>query len=525
LLSLLGLASLFVLAVACANAMGACLALGSRRSREFAVRVSLGASRLQLARQSLLESSLVAAVAAVAAIGLAHELLQIFVAIAPALPRLSDVRLPAGAELLAGAIAGACGLLLAVAPLLAGHRRALSGVLQAVGHTSTLSKQALRYRRVLLATQVAVVLALLTASGLVMRTLWQLIHQPLGFDISHVLSAEITPTRPYFATPGRYQQLMSDVLHDVRAAAGSREAAVAFDAPLSVIPSVVGVEFPDGSARGISFKQVSDGFFRVMRIPMLAGRDFLPSDYATGRFLIVNETFARTYFGGVPWTVGRSVRLGPDDHEIVGVVADVRDFRLTTPFTPTIYPVLSAAKWTPGVLHVVTRERGDLTVAATQVRAAVFHADPSLHVTVEPLDARMRVQTATARFQADALGALAAFTLLLAAFGTYALVDQIGHERARELALRAALGADSGVLVRLMLRSLMSAAVVGVIVGAWLSWATAQTLRQFLFHTSPLDRLAWIAAAACLALVAGLAAWMPARNAAGVDPAQLLRQD
>jgi macrolide transport system ATP-binding/permease protein len=376
----------------------------------------------------------------------------------------------------------------------------------------------------MIVVQTAVVLALLAAAGLVSATLWRLQAQPLGFDPTGVVIAQVTPTEKYFLDPQRYQQSMDDVRAQLQSAPGQRDVALAFDPPLSSYPSRMQVRFLERAPEFVSAKFVSDGFFAAMRTPLLAGRDFQRSDYTSGAFAIVNERFARTYFGSVEGAVGREFDFGPR-HRVVGVVADVREEGVTTPMAPVIYPLLSASLRTPGMFHVVSREARMTSNALRVIEDAVRRADPTLHVEASVLADRLRAQTATVRTQSAVLALLAVVTLGLATLGIYATISQTVEDRRREMAIRSTLGASPTGLVALVMRGVAASIGVGVVAGGLLSWIVARVTRQFLFEMSPFDPVVWSAAAGLLLVAGAAAAWIPARRAGLVNPISALKDN
>jgi predicted permease len=513
----------FLLLVAAANAVGVMLALASRRTREMAVRTAIGAGRAHLVRQALRESGLVACIAGVLSLVIAATLVRLFVAFAPAdVPRLAEASLDWSGALLATFLVAVFCVFLGLVPAVGRRHRDVVVALQAGGTTSTASRQTLVVRRFAIAVQLAVVLALLAAAGLVSATLWRMLAQPLGFDPDRVVVCRVTPTRPYFTDLPRYQQVMNDVRREAELAAGS-SAALTLDPPLADWSSQMRVGFLDRPPAFVATKFVSEGFFGTMHIPLLAGRDFQRSDLATGEFVIVNEMFARSFFGGAEKAVGREIDFGTRQL-VVGVVGNVREAGLVVPLAPVLYPVLAtAARRTPGAFYVVMRPRDDSPNLMRGIEQAIRRTDPSLHVEVSVLTDRLRAQTAIAKTLATAIGSLALCSVLLAALGIYATVAQVVGDRQREMAIRSTLGASRRSLVVLAARGIGIPAMAGLVGGGLLSWTIARVTRQFLFEMTPFDPTIWLAAAVGLVATAGAAAWWPARRAATLDPAVVLR--
>jgi putative ABC transport system permease protein len=524
LLWLLAAAAAFVILVTMANAAGLMSVIASRRSREFAVRAALGANPGRLLIQSLSEMAAIALASWIAGSALAIALTSAFVSMAPQdIPRITGLHVDwRGWLFAAGITAGLC-LLLGLMPAWLRRRRDVINALHG-GLAFTPPRRTLIVRRTMIVVQTAVVLALLASAGLVSATLWRLLNQPLGFDPTGVVIARITPTEKYFLDRPRYQQAMEDVRREVLTAPGQREVALAFDPPLASYASKMQVRFLERDPEFVATKFVTDGFFSARRTPLLAGRDFRKSDYATGAFAIVNERFAAAYFGSVEAALGREFDFGPR-HQIVGVVANVREEGVTTPLSPVLYPLLSSTLRTPGIFHVVSREARPSGEAQRIIEDAVRRADPTLHVEASSLSDRLRVQTATARTQSAVLALLAAVTLGLAMLGIYATISQMVEDRRREMAIRSTLGASSSGLVTLVMRGVAMAIGLGILGGGLLSWIVARVTRQFLFEMSPFDPFVWTLAAVLLMAAGALAAWLPARRAGLVNPIVALKDN
>ena len=523
LLWLLTAAAGFVMLVTLANAAGLMSVMASRRSREFAVRAALGASPRRLMGQSLAEMAAIAGASWVLAGVLAIVLTRAFAWMAPQdIPRIEGLHVDWRGWLIAAAVTSGLCVILGLMPSWLRRRRDLVSALHTSGLAFTPPRRTLLVRRAVIAVQTALVLALLAAAGLVSTTLWRMLSQPLGFDPAGVVIARVTPTEKLFLDGPRYQQVMNDIRREVLAAPGRRDVALAFDPPLADVASKMQVRFLDREPAFVATKFVTDGFFGAMRTPVLAGRDFRPSDATGPAVAVVNEQFASTYFGGVAAAVGREFDFGVL-HRIVGVVANVREEGVTKPMTPVLYPLLVTRRLTPGMFHVVSREARPGGESERAIEDAVRKADPTMHVHASLLTDRLRAQTATARTQSAVLIVLALVTLGLAVLGIHATIAQMVEDRRREMAIRAALGASPRGLVTLAMRGVGVAVTIGVIGGGLLSWVVARVTRQFLFDMSPFDPAVWTAAALLLVVTAGLAAWFPARRAGQASPLLALK--
>jgi predicted lysophospholipase L1 biosynthesis ABC-type transport system permease subunit len=268
----------------------------------------------------------------------------------------------------------------------------------------------------------------------------------------------------------------------------------------------------------------------VLGIPVVAGRDFLPTDAGTTA-IVVNQSFAREHFGSPAAAIGRSVQWGTKEWapgEIVGVVGDTRHRGLKFEMRSMFYRPL-VQEWSntglPITVRLMTREEGDSARASDALRRAVQAADPRIPVRVTQLAERYREQTAEERLLALSLAVLAGSTLLLSMLGIVSLVGQLVADRMRELAIRLVLGSSPGATLWLTMRAVVRPAVAGVAAGLVLAWWAVELIRQFLFEMSPYDARLWLSAVAVLMLAALAGAWWPARRALRLEPAHVLRSE
>ncbi len=519
---LLLLAGAFALLVAIANAAGIVMALASRRSGERAIRLALGASTRQLAGQVLAESAVVGAATAVVAVVVAHGTVALLVGLAPAeIRRMNTTAMGWTETLLAAGLALAAGVLVTTAPLVRRRVRTMSTTLTSAA-VGTMTPATLRMRRALIAAQAAVVLALVACAALVLASFWRLASQPLGFSDRGVLVARFQVPETYSRDVARVRALVDDLRRAALAAPGSRQVAVAFFVPLDQRYGWIRVRLPDGRNLEPVYNNVTEGFFEVLGIPVVAGRVFRRTDMGAGDYVVVNQAFADRYLGGAQRAIGQRLQARssrPD--EVIGVVGNVREQRLTMALDPVVYyPVWDM---TPSRLHLLSHERGAEGAAIASLLSAFRRVDPGLFVDITPLASRRRAEMAGATLQATLIGGLAAFTFVLAAMGIYGMVAQLSADRARELGIRAALGATPTTLVRLLVRSTMASMLAGIAGGLALTTFAVRVLRAFLFETDAFDARLWVLAVCVIASSASLAAWLPARRAAKVDPVSVLR--
>lgn len=510
---------LFVLIVGFANGFGVLLALASRRTQEYATRVALGASRARLALQAIGESMWIAAATAFSAVVAATVLTRLVVTYGP-----GGVRGLAGTRLGMAEVVGLSGLVLAavalmgVVPLLTQRPQRLAAAMKATAG-GTMSRSLFRIRRFVLAAQLAVVFALLVAAALTSSALWRLVNQPLGFEIEGVTVTEFSPSRQQM-TAGNRQGLLRNIRQAVPDDIAN---ALAVNAPLGAVTRQRGDL--DGTPFVASVEKVSEGYWEVLRVPILAGRDFGVDDYWRARSMILSESFARRWFGTPPQALGKYVVLGSDSarpYEIVGVVSDVRHGTLQRPIEPTLYVILGEEQATASRFFLLTRSRGR-GVAPETIRSAIQRVDPLMYVKAVPLAARLNEQTAMARLQSAVITALGLFTLLLASVGIYAIVAQLSADRHRELAIRLSLGASHRRLITSLAGTIVMPVMLGLGVGIALAYPSVRLLERFVFQTNLYEPGTWFAAAIILTTTVGLAALIPARRAARMSPFEVLR--
>jgi putative ABC transport system permease protein len=525
---LLGVVGL-VLLVAAANVANLLLSQGPGRARELAVRASLGASPARLLRQLLVESLLLGLVGGVAALAATWLSLPLVVRLLPAdLPRRDEIGVDGRvvAVTLTAALATSllCGLLPALQALRCDH----VGALHAGGRT--LGGPGRRLRRVLVAAELAVALAVLSGAGLLLRSFATLDAVDPGFRGEAVTAVALDLPAARYATRAEQTRFYDHVLERL-SSSGRFEVAAGFPLPFgdgaasaAPVQREGRVAAAGGETPMALFGTVTPGYFRLMGIPLLAGRDFTDADGPDApRVVIISDALARRDFAGED-PLGMRFRIGGDEpFTIVGVVGDVRRRSPDAPPEPTLY--LAHRQFILPRLHLLARG-GDAAAVAVEARAAVRGVDPALPVArVEPLDAARSRVLAQPRFRAVALGLFAALALALAAVGLFGVMSDAAQRRRQEMGVRLALGARPGDLVRLLVDDGLRLALAGCVVGAGAALALGRLLASFLFGVRPADPPVLLAVALLLVGVALLAAWLPARRAARVDPLTALRAE
>jgi predicted permease len=536
LLALLGAVAL-VLLIACANVANLMLARATGRQKELAIRKALGAARGRVLRQLLAESVVLAGAGVVVGLILAAACLGYLARLLPGtLPASVGLSLDPRVLVLTIATAFATVLLFGAGPALAAARCDFSAAFdRAVGTRGTATR---RLRTALVAGEIALTVVLLAGAGLLVRSYQAVLAVDPGFAAEGVLVAEtvLAPTR-YPDAPARdafYQR----VLERVRALPGVERAGYTSYAPLlleggGALVLVEGRPRPEPSeiVRNLALNRAaSAGYFETLDVPLASGRFFDERDTRDApRTVIINETMARTHWPDED-PLGRRFSLGSADGgpmTVVGVVADVRETGLDVPSSPAVYlPIEQARSPFMWPRQLVVHTGGDPLALAPAVRGAIWAVAPDQPVsTLRAMSEVLDAELANRDTQLALIGSFALIALVLAAVGLYGVLSYTVSQTASEIALRMALGARPRAVVGSVVRSALGTALLGIAVGLAAAFALTRTIASFLYDVSPTDPVTAAAVAGVLLAVAALAAFVPARRAAGIDPATALRAE
>lgn len=525
----------FLLLLVCTNVANMLLARARGRRQELAVRTALGAGRLRLVRQLLVESGVLAAVggalglllAAVGARGI-----RSVIALA-GLPLPGEVSLDGRVVAFTALVTGGAALLFGIVPAMHAVRASTAGTLRTEGAGLTPSRSRQRIQRAFVAVEVAVALVLLVGGGLLVNTLIRVSRVDPGFDADALLTMRLTvPPERY---PGDAMQLFfQDLVDEVEGLSGVEAAAATLQYP--------GVAFSrrnfwpegrvddEGTVPRALATLTTRGYFEAVGIPLLRGRGFTPADGpGSAPVAVLNESAARLLFPGED-PLGRRVQLdGPAPEApwftVVGVVRDVRNVGLDTPPAPEVYASHEQAGRSSNQLFLVVRTAGEPYEALPRIRDTVRGLDPEQPVySIATVRERFESGTGTQRALALFLGAFAAAALVLASVGIYAVVSHGVGERTREIGLRMALGARGRAIRGLVVTQALVPVAVGIVTGLVLGVLAARGLEGVLFEVSTTDPLTLAGVTLLLAGVAATAAWIPARRASRLDPVAALRE-
>jgi putative ABC transport system permease protein len=524
-----------VLLIACANIANLLLTRATARGRELALRSSLGAGRARILRQLLTEAAVLGAAGGLLGIGLAIALVRGLGSMVPAeIPRVNAIEVNAAVLGFALAISIGATLLSGLAPSIFAARIDLQKILKEDGRSGE-SAGRRRARGVLAAAEIALALVLLTTAGLVLRSFSRLTSVDPGFDATHVLKAEVSLPRFAYATPQQWRTFADSLLAKLQSEPGLANTAVAIPAPIAdgivnLSFEVVGESLTSANASPTaSYVSISPEYFRVMQVPLLAGRTFDTHDTAESRNVcIISAELARRHFAGRS-PIGQRLEFGfpPDGdavREIVGVVGDVRDAALDRGPGPMMYVPFAQAPF-PGAV-ILTRTSVAAGAVVASIRRDVAAIDRDLPVTdVGMMQDLIGASVAQPRFRTLLLGVFAALALALATIGVFGVISYTLSRRSHEIGVRMALGASRQTILMMVLRETASLTIAGFAVGVPCALIASRLIRHLLFAVSDRDPWTLLAVAVMLGGAAALAGFIPARRATHVLPVVALRHD
>jgi predicted permease len=535
-----------VMLIACANIANLLLVRVESRRRELAVRSALGAGRIQIVRELLMESIILGIAGGVFGSGLAYASLGLLVRIGPAnLPRLGEISLDGRALGFTFALSLLSGLVFGLLPALkyAGPRILLG--LRAAGRTSTSNREHHRLRNVLVVAQVAMALVLLICSGLMIRTFRQLRTVDPGFSGApqiQTIRLVIPPT--LIPEPDRVARAENEILEKLAAIPGVTSAAFASNLPMDGVLRnwdgilTEGQTYAAGSRPPMrDFVDVSPGFFRATGTRITAGRDFNWTDLYDHRLVVmVSENLAKELWGATDGALGKRLRTGDQTpwREVIGVVQDVRSKGAHEAPPATVYwPALTPLPYLPSQLSVtrapafaIRSDRAGTQALVNEVHKAVWSVNPALPVadaqTLQEIYTRSLARTSFTLVMLVVAGSMA---LVLGVVGIYGVISYAVSQRRREIGIRLALGARPSELKRMFVWHGLALAAVGLVIGMIAASGLTRLMSSVLFGTSHLDPLTYVTVAVFLAVAAALASYFPARRASAVDPIEVLKAE
>ncbi|HEX6132466.1 MAG TPA: ABC transporter permease [Longimicrobiales bacterium] len=531
LLLLLGTAAV-VLLIACANIANLLLARGANRGMEMAVRLSLGASRGQVIRQLLTESVVLGALGGAVGLVVAYWTLAGLAAILP--PEASstlELQLNTSVILFAGVLSIATGLLFGLFPALHSTRSELVTTIRANAGNLTVTRGAARFRAALVTVQIALSMALLITAGLFLRSLTNVSRVDLGLRVDDVVTFAIAPELNGY-DPERAKLLYERVEEELAALPGVTSVTS------SLVPLLAGSNWGsdvnvEGFERGpdidsnARFNEVGPAYFSTLGIPILAGREFTAADNESGAdVVIVNEAFAKKFNLGRD-VVGKRMAVGDEvlNMEIIGLVRDAKYSEVKADVPPLFFTPWRQDERV-GFLTFYVRTGMDPSQIMRSIQPLIARLDPNLPIeNLKTLPQQVRENIFLDRMIGTLSGTFAALATLLAAIGLYGVLAYTVAQRTREIGVRMALGANTGNVLRLVLRQVALMLIVGAAAGIGAAFALGRAASALLYGVEAVDPLAFAGAVALLGLFALAAGYIPALRASRVDPLSALRYE
>jgi putative ABC transport system permease protein len=533
----------FLLLIACSNVANLLLSRSAARVREIAVRMAIGASRTHLARMLLAESGVIGALGGALGVGLAFWGVPLIVRLLElggrgTLPMASSISVDSRTLLFTAALAIASGLLFGLAPALQAWRVDLTQSMNSASRGSGSSVRT-RLRSAFVVAQIAMSVVLLAGAGLLVRSFVRLAAVRPGFDPNNVLSMTIPYSGSQLGTPERRPEMYREVLRRVRSLPGVESASLVNHIPIAgdswnvpVLPEGQTDVHPNQATA--LYRVAVPGYFHTMRIPLLAGRDISEQDKAGALpVAVINEAAARRYWGTTD-AIGKRFRQDPQSPwvTIAGLIRDVRQSGLGTNSSPEVFfPYWQDATYTQmkgpfTSLTLVARVNGDPMAYVDPIRREIRSIDPGLAIAeVASLEQVVSNSLWQPRFSLTLIAFFAVLALALACVGVYGVVSYAVSQRTKEVGIRMALGAAPSDVLRMVLRSTLSLAAVGIVSGSGVAMGLTRAMASMLFETKPLDPLAFTISGLTLAAVALIASLGPARRAMSVQPVIALRYE
>jgi putative ABC transport system permease protein len=519
-----------VLMIVCANVANLLLARAVGRQKEMAIRAALGASRLRIVRQLLIESLLLGLLGALMAWPLAIWGVDALLAVAPPdLPRIATVSMDQRALLFNFGVALFTSFICGLAPCLHLSRIDLNGKLKEGWEANRGSRQ-LRLSKVLIIAEVALALVLLVSGGLLLRTLWELRRIDPGFDYHNAMAITLQLSEKKYANQEKINLFNQQLLQGIRSLPGVEAAGTTRIVPL--IHDLPAGFYVEGRAREkdnqlpqTNYAAVSPDYFRAMGIPLLRGRAFSDRDTASApRVAIISQTMAQRFFPNED-PIGKrlNVTTGPEAfREIVGVVGDVKQNGLTRDTRPHTYEPFAQAP--SSFLTVIVRSESDAAALVPAIRKVVFNIDGEQPLqSVRTLESMIANSIRQPRFTAVVLSIFAITALLLAVAGLYGVVSYSVAQRTHEMGVRVALGARPVDVMRLVIGQGMKLTVAGLVIGLVAALMLTRLIANLLFGVRAADPVTFVLISMLLLMVALLACYIPARRATKVDPLVALK--
>ena len=526
----------FVLLISCANFANLLLARAAEREREFVIRGALGAGRWRLIRQMLTESMLVSLAGGALGFVFAVWGTNLLVAFKPEnLPRLREIGVDGRVLAFTLGISLLTGLLFGLLPAWSASRTSVGEALKEGGRSATAGGARQKLRSTFVVVELAVALVLLVGAGLLIKTFWKLRSVQPGFNPDHLITMRVELPDTRYKDVATQTRFRTQVLAGINALPRVKAAMVS-ELPLS--GDSLSHEFlienrapiAPGDEPSLETRSVLGDYFKIMQIPLRAGRDFGPQDLIENAPLvgIANEAMVHQYFQNED-PIGKRVGWArdPEIHwiTILGVVGDVKHFGLDLPEEPALYTPYTQTYPFKRWMSIAARTEGNPN-AAQPIKQEIWKVDSQLPVTrVETMAEVAAESFAARRFNMSLLSLFAGLALVLAAIGIYGMMSYAVTQRTQEIGIRMALGARTVDVLKLIIRNGMTMVLIGIALGLAGAFALTRVMVTLLFGVTPTDSFTMVLVSLVLMFVAFLACFIPARRATKVDPLVALRYE
>ena len=523
-----------LLLMICINVANLYLSRVPGRLRDAAIRKALGASPAGLVRSMLVESLLLAIVGGLIGVLLARFILEWLRDIHLDIPRAGEAHLDLSTAIFVILVCIGSAALFGTLPAWLVSRTDLREILTSGGNTITSGSTTGRLRTALVGFEVATCTVLLIIAGLLGRSLLHLLYLDPGFEVEHVLTADVTLPPVAYKQSFRREGFYRDVLDRIRKLPGAQSVGWVSMLPLEGQGSVSGINLPGHSlppeqAPIVNYRVVSPDYFATVGIPIVSGRAFTERDRGH-RQVIVSQALARRLWPNQSPIGERCIaiwaRLQDQPSEVIGVAGDIRN-SLDQPPLNMVYVADSWVGTQPGVpgsASFVVRTAGEPAASGNMLRSVIHEEAPDVPiVALRPMSQLVALNLEDRRLQAMLTGLFASSALLLAALGIFAVLAYSVEQRSREFAIRVAIGAQRASLLRMNMRQGMLPVFAGLATGITASVASGSMLRSLIVGVSASDPLTFCAVTALISVVAAVACYIPARRAISVDPLVALR--
>jgi len=532
-----------VLLIACSNVANLQLARASTRQKEIAIRTALGASRGRVVRQLLTESVLLFVIGGALGVVLASWGIRLLTTLGPAgIPHGTTVTIDSVVLVYSVGLSLVTGILFGLAPALQSAPTRISESLKEGGKISASSSSGGRLRNLLTISEVALSVILLIGAGLLIRSFVRLLQVTPGFETRNILTVRLTLPRYSYPEATTQAAFYAQLIEHVNALPGVRATGATNDLPPAKGSHSSGISIEgrppvDGSSAALAVQQrlATPDYFRVMGIPLIAGRAFSEADTSsTSPVVVINQTFARRFFPNEN-PIGQHLKLGAAEGSnqwltIVGVVGDVRGFGLDKLPNSEMYLSSEQQNFLPynplPQMYLVVRTANDPSSLAAPVLGAVRALDKDLPLPqAQTMEAFLAASIAERRANMLLLGVFAMVAMILAGVGIYGVISYSVAQRTHEIGVRVALGAQSRHVIVLVVGNGMKLALIGIAIGLGGAAALTRLMQSLLFGVTPTDVVTFAAVSVALMIVAFVACYLPARRAMKVDPMIALRNE